>query len=121
MTGLLNYLIYIVLIAGAFWTYKAYTAKKPTKSIALRAVLTLVLVFVTNVVTTMYVPRVGPSKPPVETFTVVPESDGGPQIQDRVRKPEKTVEESKKATAELVDWRAAKAAREKKNEVPPTE
>lgn len=121
MTLLLNYLIYIVLAAGVFWVYNAIKNKKPLKTLIWRIVLTVLAVLVTNTVTTMYVPRVGPSKPPVETFVIVPESDGGPKMNDRLRKPEKTVEQSKKDTAELVDWRAAKAAREKKVEVPPTE
>lgn len=118
MTVLLNYLPYLIGLAGIVWMIRGYRKGDSKKTTTGKALISLGLFFLTMSLLTNYGPRIGPSKPPVENFVVVPESDGGPTIQDRVRKPEKTVEESKKSTAELVDWRAAKAAREKKYEQP---
>lgn len=117
MILLLNYLPYIIIALGVFLCWRSAKKHRGTDKVGKRVVLwaglTLLALFVFKGVTLTYVGKPVGEKlavPTVEDLAV--KAEEAPPIEDKLLKPSKTPEESKRDTARLVDWRAARAERE---------
>lgn len=110
----LNYLPWIVLFVSVYVAYYFYKKYKDDKHTQLKRLGQTFFGFVFIQVTLMaltagFIPKAGVPQFYNPTFEEAPESV---TIQDNLRSPVRTADESEKRFNELIDWRAAKAARE---------
>lgn len=125
MVLLLNYLPYLIIALGLFLCYRASVKHRGTDKVGKRIVLwlslTIIAVLGLAALSNGYIGKAVGSK--LDTPTVdelATKAEEAAPIRDVLRKPPKTAEQSDTDFKAMVDWRAAKAARENPPKPAPT-
>lgn len=123
MILLLNYLPYLIIALGVYLCYRATIKHKGTDKVGKRIVmwvaLTILSIFLVKVISTTYIGKPVGERLAVPTIgQLESEVTEAPPIQDRLRKPALTAEESKALHDESMDWR--KHLEERGERKPPT-
>lgn len=112
MTLFLNYLPYIVLIVGAYIFYKQWVKYAGDRNMQYRRMIQIVLgvvaiLFVIMALSPTYSPTLRSERVSNPSF-YIPSNDV-PPVQNRLRQPARTGEESQERFEEITDWRKSVA------------
>ena len=118
MILLLNYLPYILVALGIWLTFYFAKKHKGTDKVGKRIVTTWIAVivawFILLALSNGYIPKGSVPRIEVPDYTVDPNAENAPKVENRLLNTAKPKEQAKADFDSMVDWRAAKAAREKK-------